>query len=170
MNEEQQNFDELKRLLKLKRLELPPSGYFNSFSDQIVSRLRAGEAEAGMTVVGQLEEKAPWMLYFFRLFDARPGMAGGLAVSMCMLLLFGVVYAEFSESSTGSDMGLAETVAVDSSPALASVGMSAPALMAHSGGIVASTNPVTTLQPVTTMFGQSAPNPLFQSAGFMPAR
>ncbi len=44
MNENEQNFDELKRLLKLKRHEVPPPGYFNNFSGEVISRIRAGEA------------------------------------------------------------------------------------------------------------------------------
>ncbi len=32
MNESEHNFQDLKRLLKLKRHEVPPPGYFNNFS------------------------------------------------------------------------------------------------------------------------------------------
>jgi len=49
--------------------------------------------------------------------------------------------------------------------------MTAPTLAAasDSSGIVASTNPVTSLQPVATLFGQPAAGSLFQPAGFAPA-
>ena len=43
MNESENNFSELKRLLKLKRHEVPPPGYFNDFSAEIIARIRAGE-------------------------------------------------------------------------------------------------------------------------------
>jgi hypothetical protein len=47
----------------------------------------------------------------------------------------------------------------------------APTLMASSDsvGIVASTNPVASLQPVATLFGQPDSSSLFQQASFAPA-
>jgi hypothetical protein len=42
--------------------------------------------------------------------------------------------------------------------------------MASSGGIVASTNPVLSLQPATALFGQFSQSPFFQNAGFAPVR
>jgi hypothetical protein len=48
--------------------------------------------------------------------------------------------------------------------------MTSPSLLAVSdtSGIVASTNPVTSLQPVATLFGQPASASLFQPASFAP--
>ena len=37
MNKNEDNFETLKQLLKLKQHEVPPPGYFNNFSDQILS-------------------------------------------------------------------------------------------------------------------------------------
>ena len=49
--------------------------------------------------------------------------------------------------------------------------VTAPPLMAAgaSSGIVATTNPVASLQPTTTLFGQPANAGLFQSASFAPS-
>ena len=59
MKESGQNFDELKKLLKLKRHELPPPGFFNHFSDEVVSRIRAGEARGGGAMIDRLNDSAP---------------------------------------------------------------------------------------------------------------
>ena len=40
MNAEPENFDQLCRLLKLKRHESPPPRYFNDFSSQVIARIR----------------------------------------------------------------------------------------------------------------------------------
>lgn len=170
MNENQQNFDELKRLLKLKQHEVPPPGYFNRFSDQVVSRIRAGEASGSNMAFERLEVSAPWLANLLRVFETKPGIVGGFAVSLCLLLVLGVVFAEYSEPGAQPSLAIADPVPQQSANTLAS--LAAPAgVPAHaSGGIVASTNPVLTLQPATTLFGQSAPSPLFQTAGFAPAR
>jgi hypothetical protein len=173
MNENQQNFDELKQLLKLKRHEVPPPGYFSGLSDQVISRIRAGEDSARESMAESLESQLPWLFNFLRLFEARPGMVGAFAGSLCLLLVLGVVFAEYSENPVKNGLTVAGTAIPDNNhSAVAALGMpGSPALaLADSGGIMASTNPVTTLQPMANLFGQSAPNPLFQSAGFMPAR
>jgi hypothetical protein len=167
MNEDQQSFEELKRLLKLKRHEMPPPGYFDGFSDQIVSRIRAGETARNPALADKLEAEAPWLLNFLRLFDARPGMVGGFAASLCLLLIIGVIFAEYSDQTSHKIVQFGGA-SVPSTPAMASLASPMPTTtVADAGGIVASTNPVTSLQPVVTMFGQPAQNPLFAPA--MPA-
>jgi hypothetical protein len=62
MSENEQDFDALRRLLALKRHEVPPPGYFEDFSGNVIARIRAGEAAA----------KLPWILRFLQLFESRP--------------------------------------------------------------------------------------------------
>jgi hypothetical protein len=173
MNEQDQNFEQLKQLLKLKRLEVPPPGYFNHFSDNVVSRIRAGEAGGNRTMIERLQTEAPWLLGFIRVFETRPGMIGGFATSLCLLLILGVVFAEYSDRSAKKlqVLDIAGT-ASQSGNSVASIAPSiAPTLMASSDsvGIVASTNPVASLQPVATLFGQPDSSSLFQQASFAPA-
>jgi hypothetical protein len=168
MNENQQNFDELKRLLKLKQHEVPPPGYFNNFSGEVISRIRAGERARRRTLLERMEIQMPWFLNITRIFEIRPGVIGGFAASLCLLLVLGVVFADYSERSsqklfeiTGPSAPVGNAVASLTAPV-------APTLMASdSGGITVSTNPVVSLQPATTLFGQPASSPLFQTASFV---
>ncbi len=166
MSESNDNFNELKRLLKLKQHEVPPPGYFNHFSGDVLSRIQAGESGSGQNLVEKLQSNWPFLAAMLRIFDARPGVIGGLATSVCLLLLIAVVVADRSdEASTDGMMASASASSSDSAaPALAS----APLVPAGDSGIAVSTNPVVSLQAVASLFG-SQQNPLFQPAAFMPA-
>jgi hypothetical protein len=172
MNESEHNFQDVKRLLKLKRHEVPPPGFFNHFSDEVISRIRAGEAQSAGSLAERLNDQAPWLVNFIRFFEAKPGVVGAFATSLCLLLLFGVVLAEHSETGP---QNIFASEASQSPATLASV--SAPAAVAATpdfgaatavtdGGIAISTN--SSLQPVATLFGQSGAASLFQPAGFAP--
>ena len=167
MKESGQNFEALKKLLKLKRHELPPPGFFNHFSDEVVSRIRTGEARGGGgALVDRLNDSAPWVVNFLRFFEAKPGVVGAFATSLCLLLVFGVVLAQRSE--TGPQNLLTATTAnptVATPSSVASQFASAASL--SEGGIAISTN--ASLQPVAALFGQPTASALFQPAAFAPA-
>jgi len=167
MNQKEHNFEDLKRLLKLKQHEVPPPGYFNDFSGHVVSRIRAGEAGGSRSFMERLETDAPWVVNFLRIFETRPGVIGGLATSLCLLLVLVVVFSERSEKASRELLTISDPAATSATV----TSMTAPTLAAasDSSGIVASTNPVTSLQPVATLFGQPAAGSLFQPAGFAPA-
>src|SRR6185312_15565085 len=93
---ENENFEALRKLLSLKRHEVPPPGYFNRFSGQVIARIRAGEREA--------ESATPWYLRFMQIFEAKPAFASSFASALCLLLLFGIVYAEQSDQTPQSLM------------------------------------------------------------------
>ena len=168
MNQNEQNFDALKKLLKLKQHEVPPPGYYNNFSGQVISRIRAGEASYSQSMMERLQSEAPWLVSILRIFETRPGVIGGLATSLCLLLVLAVVFAEHSERAPKNLIAIAEPAAPTGN-AVASLAPS-PLVAAtdnSNSGIVASTNPVTSLQPTATLFGQSGGSTLFQPAGFM---
>ena len=165
MNENEHNFEELKKLLKLKQHEVPPPGYFNHFSGQVISRIRAGEAGGAQTYVERLQSEAPWVVNLLRIFETRPGLIGGFATSLCLLLVLVVVFADRSDVASKNLL----TVSDPSATSVASMPVSPLMAASDSSGIVASTNPVTSLQPVATLFGQPASGSLFQPAGFAPA-
>jgi hypothetical protein len=169
MSEKEQDFETLKQLLKLKQHEVPPPGYFNGFSDQVISRIRAGEAGGAKTFIEQLETTSPWLVNFLRIFETRPGVIGAFATSLCILLVLTVVFAERSDEASKAVFSLTDPTATDTSGSVAKV--SEPPLLAasESSGIAVSTNPLASLQPTTTLFGQPANSGLFQSASFAPA-
>jgi len=166
MNENENNFETLKQLLNLKRHEVPPPGYFRNFSGQVISRIRAGDAGGPQNFTEHLQSTAPWLVNFLRIFETKPGLVGAFATSLCLLLVAGVFFAERSDSTPKNFTAIAE----NTQPTLASTApvTGAPMLASadQSGGITASTNPIFSLQPAATMFGQQ--NPLFQSASFAP--
>ena len=167
MNESKVNFGELKRLLKLKRYEVPPPGYFNSFSDDVIARIRAGEAKGAQNFLERLNEHVPWLVDLLRIFETKPGVIGGFAVSLCALLLVAVLWPE-SRDSGQTDAGvLALSGSATAAPAMPEL-TAAVAPAENGSGISVTPRPVSTLQPMATLFGQPQ-NPLFQPASFTPA-
>jgi hypothetical protein len=92
MTPDHEDFEQLRRLLALKRHEQPPPGYFNSFSQQVLARIRAGELGA---------DTAPWERWLtsplqrlWLTFETKPVLAGVFGAAVCALLISGVVYSE----------------------------------------------------------------------------
>lgn len=100
MNQNQPNFESLRRLLALKRHEVPPPGYFNNFSRQVIARIRAAEAEAEANWSERLFAQTPWLVKWLQGLETKPVFAGGFATALCALLLFGAVVAQRPESAS----------------------------------------------------------------------
>jgi hypothetical protein len=95
MNPEQKNFEQLRRLLALKRHEQPPPGYFNNFSAQVVARIQADQARAGENSLRErLFGEIPWINRLWEALEAKPALAGAFGVLVCGLLISGMVYSE----------------------------------------------------------------------------
>jgi len=158
MNENENQFEPLRRLLALKRHETPPPGYFNTFSSRVISRIRAGEGARSEGVA----EGLSWLLGLVESFQFKPAFAGAFASVLGLFLIFGIVYAERSES-TPQPMFQAEIG--NNSPLLASVSPTALAQPADQvGGIVASADPVLNFQTAASPFQPQ--NPLAQPVSF----
>jgi hypothetical protein len=157
MNENEKNFESLRKLLALKRHETPPPGYFNSFSGQVIARIRAGNAKSSRSA------EAPWFVRFFQLFELKPAFAGAFASALCLLLFFAIFYADRPDSMTAPFMPVAEST----SGSFAAVN---PAIMPQAAStpeILTSTNPATSLQPVASLFDSQ--NPFVQTVSFSPS-
>jgi len=94
MSPEQENFEELRRLLAVKRHEQPPPGYFHDFSRQVIARIRAGETAAADSFWQRLASRAPWLQSLWDGFEAKPIVAGAFGVGVCSLLVVGLVSSE----------------------------------------------------------------------------
>ena len=108
MNPETENFEQLRRLLALKRHEVPPPGYFNRFSAQVMARLHGPEPLEPLT----------WWQRFGLDFDFKPALVCGLGVVVCSLLAVGVI--------AGTQLGETATLAGN---------MEAPALLDPTGSV-----------------------------------
>jgi hypothetical protein len=162
MNEKENSFESLRRLLAFKNRETPPLGYFDNFSAQVVNRIRVGYARGRTNAKEQLFAEATWLLKFLQIFEARPAFASAFAGALCLVLVLGIVFAEQPDGS--APQPFMAQVAESSSP-LAPVSTTAlsqpsdPMMLASEN-----TNPATSLQPVASLFGQQ--NPFFQQVSF----
>ena len=162
MSKDGNNFDPLLQLLKLKRQETPPPGYFNNFSSQIIASIRSGVADDVRTAKSVSE--ASWFSNFLQLFEFKPAFAGAFASALCLVLVFGVIYADRPDSGT-------QMLLQGSDPSLTSYASLTPATMPATsfaeGGMMASNSPATSLQPMASVFDSG--NALIQPVSFSPA-
>jgi hypothetical protein len=159
MNENENNFESLRRLLVLKRHETPPPGYFNYFSRQVLQRIRAGDTGKSANWLNELFGQALWLEKLLQAFDVKPVFASAFAGALCLLLFLGIIYAERPEITSQPLLQAATTAA-----SLAAVSPVSLSQSADQTGIVSSTDPVLSLQPVASLFGQQ--NSLAQPVSF----
>ena len=148
MNENENNFESLCRLLVLKRHETAPPGYFNYFSSQVLQRIRAGDTGKSANWLEDLFDQASWLEKLLQAFDVKPVFASAFAGALCLLLFLGIIYADRPDLASQPVLQAATTAA-----SLAAV---SPSLYpsADQMGIVSSTEPVLSLQPAASLFGQ----------------
>jgi hypothetical protein len=165
MNERDDNFAALRKLLSLKQHEVPPPGFFNDFSSVVISRIRSGDAGNPDSLSNRLLNEAPWLFRLINSFQERPALAGVFASALLLLLAAGIVYTDNSGTQQ-EDLMPAQNTQNSSSMAAVTPPL-APSIFDSAGaqGIsVSSTNPVLSLEPSLAAFGSQ--NPLFQSAGY----
>ena len=162
MNEENSNFEPLVKLLALKRHEVPPPGYFNSFSSQVVERIRHNESARGEGFLGTLFAEAPWLLKFVRIFETRPAIAGTFASALFLLLVGGIVYNNDIAPANNAEVLMTSQPEQNgaSSPLVASTSGFLDQSGSSSSDQVSSTNPVYSLGSGNSEFGGQ--NAMFQ--------
>jgi hypothetical protein len=111
MTPDSENFDQLRKLLALKRHEVPPPGYFHGFSREVIVRIKAGYSAQETTGI---VFEGSWLRRFWGLFETRPMLAGGFGVAVCGFFVVGALIS--SESSEVSGVGLAQMVSAVNIP------------------------------------------------------
>lgn len=96
MNAEDQNqdFEKLQHLLKLKRYEQPPPRYFNGFSSQVVARIRGGTPGGRFESFDDIVHQTPWLRRVWQALEGRPAVTGMLAAIVCGLMVAAVFISE----------------------------------------------------------------------------
>lgn len=97
MSHDSQNFDELRRLLAVKRYEQPPPGYFNQFPREVVARIRAGETGEAAGLLARFFGESSWLQRAWAVFETKPILASAVGAAACILLVGGVFYSESTD-------------------------------------------------------------------------
>jgi hypothetical protein len=93
MNPMREDFQDLQRLLRLKRYEQPPPGYFDGFSSKVIAELKAS----------QKLHKGSWWERFFIGFDAKPALVCAYSLVVCSSLLYGLGFLGAGEANFRND-------------------------------------------------------------------
>lgn len=82
-----EDFDKLRKLLRVKQHEQPPPGYFTNFSGLVISRIeREGTAEAAWMDI-------PWLRRLLRTFETSPLIGGLFGSALCGVVILGIMMA-----------------------------------------------------------------------------
>jgi hypothetical protein len=91
-----QDFERLQQLLKLKRHELPPPRFFNDFSFQVTGRIRAGEGVRKIEDFEDVVSQAPWLHRIWKAIEGKPAVSALFAAAVCGLLIAGIFFVDSS--------------------------------------------------------------------------
>ena len=150
MNPDSEQFEQLRKLLVLKRHEEPPPGYFNRFSDQVIARIKTGD---------QNEEGVSWLRKLWSLLETKPMLTGAFGAAVCALVISGIVFTDDGESSDANLHG----ATLGANPSLAGgLGTMALNQTPETSHFSSSTNPVS--PTLRALFDQPQLNA--QPAGF----
>jgi hypothetical protein len=98
MSLESENFDQLRRLLALKRHEQPPPGYFHRFSREVIVRIKAGET-GNLTRAPWWNWNGSWMQRVWASIENRPAFAGAFGVAVCGFFTAGALLSDKTETT-----------------------------------------------------------------------
>ncbi len=111
MYHDSENFEQLRRLLALKRHEQPPPGYFHNFSRQVIARIQAGERAEEASALGRFFWEAGWLQRLWAALESKPIMSGAVGLAACALVLVGVIYSTEKADTAPTAYGAPQTMA-----------------------------------------------------------
>lgn len=91
MINEPDNFDQLRKLLALKRYEQPPPTFFYQFTRDVMRRISTG-AHATESVGDRT-----WIERLWQYLEIRPWLAGAVGAVACAALIAWIIYAQHVE-------------------------------------------------------------------------
>lgn len=168
-NPEQDGFQELRRLLALKRYEQPPPGFFDSFSRDVITRIRSEQALGADDLLTHVEDHAPWLARLWTALQTKPLLAGAFGACVCGLLVTGLILSEKVEPAPVASLP------VEPPPSLqAQVRPASPLFQSLPPAVSSSTEGVPSAQPAAVrgpaFQGPNAPmSPFFQTLEYKPA-
>jgi hypothetical protein len=153
MSQDTENFEKLRRLLKIKRYEQPPPRYFNDFSSQVIARIERGERGDVHASVGRMLWEAPWLQQIWSVFEAKPILAGAFGLAVCATLITGVIFSERADLQPvagipGTEPSISSPVEFVNVMAENHSGLFSPAATAQGSGI----SPNAAMQPAGPLF------------------
>ena len=92
-------FEALRQLLALKRHEVPPPGYYDSFHARVARRIRMVDHMEEHGDDEQFKKIAPWLFSFLNLAQQRPGLMWASAVAAFVIFAAGIVYLNRPEEA-----------------------------------------------------------------------
>lgn len=154
MNPDSENFEQLQKLLALKRHEQPPPGYFNNFSGKVIARIEAGSRD---------EDGLAWLRRLWSIVEGKPMLTGAFGAAVCALVISGLVFSDDVESVSNN---VRATAGSANSPLEGNANSLAMIPGAErSSQFASSTNPVS--QELSSLLNNSFPiNAQPASAGF----
>ncbi len=171
MEPEQENFQQLRRLLALKRHERPPPGYFDGFSRNVVARIRTEQKIGRKGWFFRIGTEAPWLVRIWDSVQTKPLMVGAFGACVSALLVVGLVLSEKVEPTpvAAANVEASPLLQAEAQPAAAS-----QYIQKASIGAFSSTEGVSTveLRPGRDSLFQGAQEPalpLFQKLDYKPA-
>ena len=91
MSSQPEDFEQLRRLLAVKRHEVPPPGYFEFFPDRVTAQLRREETP-----------HSTWWEWLVAKFDAKPVLVCAYGMAVSSLLLAGFRLSQIFEQEVAS--------------------------------------------------------------------
>jgi hypothetical protein len=121
---ESEEFEALRRLLKLKRYEQPPRRYFEEFPRQVRIQIKAGRLAEPENFWERLTWEVPWLPRLIESLYTRPALAMSFGGAVCALLIAGLIYSEnveYNPPKPVTFVPVAETPVAPAPPAAPSI-------------------------------------------------